>query len=72
MLGGTWASWSPWSACSVTCGRGLSIRKRTCDDTSATRFGRACPGSPDDWRLCDLPACKGANIILCSKDHNNY
>ncbi|KAM6288832.1 properdin, partial [Aegotheles albertisi] len=42
---GAWSDWSPWSACSVTCGAGLEGRGRSCSDP-APRCGGGCGGGP--------------------------
>ncbi|MBN3309219.1 ISM1 protein, partial [Amia calva] len=41
--------WSPWSACSVTCGNGNQKRTRPC--------GYACTAT--ESRTCDMPSCPG-------------
>ncbi|KAL5107767.1 Hemicentin-1 [Taenia crassiceps] len=55
---GVWGSWSPWSACSSTCGAGLRHRSRKCDSPPPSNGGKPCPGEAMEDVLCeDLPLC---------------
>ncbi|CAG2185511.1 unnamed protein product [Mytilus edulis] len=39
---GFWGSWGPWSgSCSVTCGKGVQFRIRTCDNPAPTYKGKS-------------------------------
>ena len=33
----TWGIWGTWNDCSVTCGYGVRIRNRSCNDPDSTR-----------------------------------
>ncbi|CAH1179490.1 unnamed protein product [Phaedon cochleariae] len=46
-----WDEWSPWSSCSVSCGKGRHIRWRHCR--------QKCDGVETEMeqKLCQLPAC---------------
>ncbi|CAG2185606.1 unnamed protein product [Mytilus edulis] len=51
---GLWGSWGPWSgSCSVTCGKGVLFRNRTCDDPAPLYNGKNCIGSGQDSKPCD-------------------
>ena len=39
---GGWGAWSPWSACTITCGGGTRIRYRACDSPPPRYGARFC------------------------------
>ncbi|VDK52068.1 unnamed protein product [Anisakis simplex] len=47
-----WANWQDWSECSVTCGHGQQIRRRTCQPD-----GASCDGNEKEYRFCQDSAC---------------
>ncbi|XP_076457727.1 uncharacterized protein LOC143291640 isoform X2 [Babylonia areolata] len=55
----TWSPWGQWSACSQTCGRGVSTRRRTCLVSGSNPCRRGCPGPDFDRRQCDDQECCG-------------
>ncbi|XP_069079403.1 adhesion G protein-coupled receptor B2 isoform X5 [Pleurodeles waltl] len=52
---GLWEEWSPWSLCSVTCGRGSRARTRIC--VAPQHGGKACEGSETQNKICNLAVC---------------
>ncbi|XP_019647720.1 PREDICTED: platelet endothelial aggregation receptor 1-like [Branchiostoma belcheri] len=52
LVDGSWSGWSPWSACSVTCGSGTQTRKRTCTDPAPANGGATCEGPARDTQDC--------------------
>jgi hypothetical protein len=44
LVNGGWADWASWSACPVTCGRGLQYRYRTCTNPTPNYGGFGCTG----------------------------
>ncbi|XP_076113353.1 uncharacterized protein LOC143081005, partial [Mytilus galloprovincialis] len=53
-IDGFWGSWGPWSgSCSVTCGKGVQFRNRTCDNPAPTYNGKNCTCSGHDIRPCN-------------------
>ena len=56
MLLGTWAEWDQWCSCSVTCGRGIRSRRRSC-------IGYNCPGTESDLGDCSMDECIGLNHL---------
>ena len=51
-IGGTWAEWGEWSACTESCGgTGTKTRTRGCADTIQ------CTGETSDTRVCNTELC---------------
>ncbi|KAI8513894.1 hypothetical protein Bbelb_082180 [Branchiostoma belcheri] len=50
---GNWTDWSPWSACSVTCGVGTETRDRTCTNPAPANGGADCDGLDQETQDCD-------------------
>ncbi|CAC5424579.1 unnamed protein product [Mytilus coruscus] len=51
--------WSPWinSSCSTTCGDGVIISTRICDNPPPSDNGLKCVGSETETSLCNLQKC---------------
>ncbi|KAH3791376.1 hypothetical protein DPMN_144860, partial [Dreissena polymorpha] len=54
---GLWSEWSPWEACSLSCGEGIQLRHRSCDNPEPANQGRACVGEPIESRPCLNRGC---------------
>ncbi|XP_028820582.1 adhesion G protein-coupled receptor B2 isoform X3 [Denticeps clupeoides] len=52
---GLWEEWSPWSLCSVTCGRGSRTRTRNC--MAPQQPGKVCSGPEVQSKLCNIALC---------------
>uniref|UniRef100_A0A8B9K5V8 Adhesion G protein-coupled receptor B2 n=1 Tax=Astyanax mexicanus TaxID=7994 RepID=A0A8B9K5V8_ASTMX len=52
---GLWEEWSPWSLCSVTCGRGSRTRSRSC--VAHQHGGQGCGGPEVQTKLCNIAVC---------------
>ncbi|XP_075764626.1 adhesion G protein-coupled receptor B2 isoform X6 [Pelodiscus sinensis] len=52
---GLWEEWSPWSLCSVTCGRGARTRTRLC--VAPQHGGKACEGPEVQTKPCNIAIC---------------
>ncbi|KAI8494649.1 hypothetical protein Bbelb_278750, partial [Branchiostoma belcheri] len=61
VLDGNWTDWSPWSACSVTCGVGTETRDRSCTNPAPANGGAACDGLDQEAQDCDTG-------VLCPVD----
>ncbi|XP_061425150.1 LOW QUALITY PROTEIN: adhesion G protein-coupled receptor B3-like [Lethenteron reissneri] len=68
---GTWEEWTPWSLCSLTCGRGLRTRERTCNEPQYG--GNHCDGPKNQSKVCSIALCpvdgkwtKWSNWTPCS------
>jgi len=55
---GNWNQWTPWTACSRTCGSGDQFRTRVCVGGAAIG---SCPGLPREQRLCNPNLCHIGN-----------
>nr|SSC14284.1 Complement Factor Properdin [Channa striata] len=55
---GSWGAWSPPGPCSVTCGEGLQMSTRTCNNPVPKYGGRFCEGPSAKTHVCQSP-CPG-------------
>ncbi|KAL4222957.1 A disintegrin and metalloproteinase with thrombospondin motifs 14 [Mactra antiquata] len=64
---GQWGSWSNFSSCSHTCGKGLKSRSRLCNNPPPSGGGDSCPGSSRQFYVCQhsndcsVTACHDTN-----------
>ena len=56
---GGWTSWTRWTPCTTTCGRGEQRRTRTCTEPPAAHGGRECGGERFQTNTCLLRRCPG-------------
>ncbi|XP_055421614.1 properdin isoform X2 [Bubalus kerabau] len=49
---GGWSDWGPWAACSVTCSRGIQIRRRACNRPTP-KCGGHCIGEAQESEPCE-------------------
>lgn len=63
-----WSPWGRWGTCSVTCGGGRRIRRRTCVRTSVTV---QCAGRPAEIQKCGKSACPSM-LSICCKSHDIF
>ncbi|KAL9971012.1 hypothetical protein ACROYT_G023488 [Oculina patagonica] len=60
-VNGNWGEWSSWSACTKSCGVGVRMRVRSCDNPPPSKEGRDCLGhntqkvSCKSGECCDIP-----------------
>lgn len=54
---GNWGSWSSWSSCTRTCGAGVAVAERHCDNPSPAYGGRYCTGDRKRYRICNTQDC---------------
>ncbi|XP_060592883.1 coadhesin-like [Ruditapes philippinarum] len=56
---GIWGNWTPWSACSPTCGdsSGQRTRSRNCDSPAASNGGNECVGDKIQTLQCTISKC---------------
>lgn len=56
---GNWGLWSPWSACTTTCGDGRIARLRLCSNPPPQKGGRGCVGGARETQICNNTLCPG-------------
>ena len=63
---GGYGEWSPFLACSRTCGGGKSVRSRKCDSPAPKHGGKDCSrlGPPRDVRICNTKDCPGEPFMF--------
>ena len=60
-VAGKWSRWSPWTDCSLTCGRGGQSRSRVCSDkvTGKALKNGWCAGKRKQEKVCADWKCPG-------------
>ncbi|KAH0627867.1 hypothetical protein JD844_008401 [Phrynosoma platyrhinos] len=54
---GGWGSWSPWSHCTRTCGAGIQMAERQCNNPEPQFGGKYCTGERKRYRMCNIKLC---------------
>uniref|UniRef100_A0A3B5A7P9 ADAM metallopeptidase with thrombospondin type 1 motif 13 n=1 Tax=Stegastes partitus TaxID=144197 RepID=A0A3B5A7P9_9TELE len=54
---GSWSSWSEFSSCSRTCGGGVTLRTRQCNNPRPAFGGNVCEGPDIEAELCHQQPC---------------
>ena len=57
-----WGQWSPYIACSATCGGGTRTRNRFCNGGNPGTGG--CPGYDTETIICNLDSCSSKYYFL--------
>lgn len=52
IVDGAWGEWSRLSECSVTCGIGLRLKTRKCDNPAPKYGGKPCEGDDQESEVC--------------------
>ncbi len=53
MLDGYWGQWTPYSCCTTTCGKGLQMRSRECNNPAPGIGGQPCQGAFEEVQYCN-------------------
>ncbi|CAH1118875.1 unnamed protein product [Phaedon cochleariae] len=56
-INGGWGTWGTWSPCSRTCGGGISMAERECDNPVPQHGGRYCLGDRKKIKICNKDPC---------------
>ncbi|XP_068441931.1 A disintegrin and metalloproteinase with thrombospondin motifs 15-like [Clinocottus analis] len=54
---GRWGKWGPFGGCSRSCGGGVQLAKRECDNPVPENGGKYCYGLRVKYRSCNLNTC---------------
>ncbi|XP_071757097.1 A disintegrin and metalloproteinase with thrombospondin motifs 15-like [Centroberyx gerrardi] len=54
---GRWGKWGPFGSCSRTCGGGVQLSKRECNNPVPSNGGKYCQGVRVKYRSCNLNRC---------------
>lgn len=54
---GRWGKWGPFGSCSRTCGGGVQLSKRECNNPIPSNGGKYCQGVRVKYRSCNLNRC---------------
>lgn len=63
LVDGGWSDWSPWTACSKSCGKGQKYRRRECNSPKPINGGAICEGSNFEMKNCKIHSCRNADLV---------
>ena len=67
IVNGSWSDWSSWGSCSLTCGKGIKKRSRTCTNPPPANGGLDCVGPAEQTSECNDRDCPGNILSLADK-----
>lgn len=56
-IDGGWSGWTPWGACSASCGGGTQARTRACNNPFPFNNGAQCSGEAAQQQACNTDEC---------------
>ena len=56
-VNGRWSEWSSYEDCTASCGGGVKIRERHCDDPPPAHGGEDCDGEDHEEEECGMDPC---------------
>uniref|UniRef100_A0A8D2IQ20 ADAM metallopeptidase with thrombospondin type 1 motif 13 n=1 Tax=Varanus komodoensis TaxID=61221 RepID=A0A8D2IQ20_VARKO len=59
---GHWSSWTGFTACSRSCGGGVTARQRQCNNPRPAFGGRHCEGEDSQAYMCNVQLCKTTQL----------
>ncbi|XP_068081829.1 A disintegrin and metalloproteinase with thrombospondin motifs 12-like [Anabrus simplex] len=60
-INGHWGPWGSWGECSRTCGGGIEVQERDCDNPKPQHRGRYCLGERKRYRMCHVEVSEQLN-----------
>uniref|UniRef100_A0A1B6CIH1 Peptidase M12B domain-containing protein n=1 Tax=Clastoptera arizonana TaxID=38151 RepID=A0A1B6CIH1_9HEMI len=70
-VNGEWGAWEPWTQCSRSCGGGITMRERLCNNPQPSHRGRYCLGKNREYEICNTESCDdnlpGFRDIQCTE-----
>ncbi|KAJ8669560.1 hypothetical protein QAD02_000819 [Eretmocerus hayati] len=70
-INGGWSDWGPMNKCSRTCGGGVQVSERECNNPTPENGGRYCIGERKKFSICNTNPCDKAKpsfrAIQCAK-----
>jgi len=66
-MDGRWGKWGPFGTCSRTCGGGVQLSKRECDNPVPENGGKYCQGVRVKYRSCNISPCTDTGLKTISK-----
>ncbi|XP_077125438.1 SCO-spondin-like [Ranitomeya variabilis] len=65
---GNWSVWNSWTDCTKTCGEGVRLRSRICNNPSPIGDGDYCEGPSNEVEPCELEPCPEliSSVTNCS------
>lgn len=54
---GNWSDWASWIPCTKTCGSGITMRTRLCDNPQPSGNGKFCEGVSFEAGPCNTDNC---------------
>lgn len=63
-INGGWGKWSPFTECSRSCGGGVQISSRDCDNPPPQHRGRYCLGERKKIKICNMDVSFPQQVII--------
>ncbi|XP_062597117.1 semaphorin-5A-like [Saccostrea cucullata] len=63
---GMWGQWGHFRPCDMSCGGGIHIKLRQCNNPPPSHGGLPCPGHPVQTEACNSQPCPVTDLFLAS------
>ncbi|ESP00494.1 hypothetical protein LOTGIDRAFT_112417, partial [Lottia gigantea] len=60
-INGEWGEWGSWSDCTRSCGAGITLAERHCENPQPSNGGKYCLGERKRYRICNSQPCPEIN-----------